>query len=130
MFFMLKRIFTFLLILALMPAGIDAQNVIAGKSDDMIAGDANSDGVVDISDVLLTVDFVLGKETASFVKEAADMNKDAVIDISDVLLIVDKILGKGEQNDDDGTPQIDDDGANPNLPVLAPPSPGRHPAGS
>ena len=84
------------------------------------SGDVNADGTCDISDVLLTVDYILGKHPASFSEEAADMNNDHVIDISDVLLIVDKILGKLPE-DDDGTPPVDDDDdANPHLPVLAP----------
>ena len=85
------------------------------------SGDVNADGSCDISDVLLTVDYILGKHPASFSLEAADMNGDNVIDISDVLLIVDKILGKAQEDEDDGTPPVDDDDdANPHLPVLAP----------
>ncbi len=106
--------------MALMSVCMYAQDDIVADADEIISGDANGDGAVDISDVLLTVDYILGKEALSFVKEAADMNKDTVIDISDVLLIVDKILGREEQDPDDGTPPVDDDGANPNLPVLAP----------
>ncbi len=59
-----------------------------------LMGDANGDGSVDISDVLLTVDYVLGKSVSSFIFLNADMDQSGRIDISDVLAIVDKILGK------------------------------------
>ncbi len=59
-----------------------------------LMGDANADGVVDISDVLVTVDYILGKNPNPFDFANADMDKTGQIDISDVLMIVDKILGK------------------------------------
>lgn len=59
-----------------------------------LMGDANGDGTVDISDVLVTVDYILGKNPDPFVFANADMDKTGQIDISDVLLIVDKILGR------------------------------------
>ena len=57
-------------------------------------GDVNNDGVVDISDVLMVVDHILGKPLLSYHGEYADMNGDGVVDISDVLMVVDLILGK------------------------------------
>ena len=62
--------------------------------DSTLIGDANGDGAVDISDVLLTVDFILGKQVSIFFFKNADVNFDNGIDISDVLGIVDIILGK------------------------------------
>ena len=59
-----------------------------------LMGDVNGDGAVDISDVLLAVDYVLGKRPDPFIFANADMDLTGQIDISDVLLIVDKILGK------------------------------------
>lgn len=61
---------------------------------ELLRGDANDDGLVDVSDVLLTVDYILGKPSEGFVQENADVTNDGVIDISDVLGIVDIILGK------------------------------------
>ena len=60
-----------------------------------LRGDVNNDGTVDISDVLATVDFVLGRANGDFNLQAADVFTDGVIDISDVLGIVDIILGRG-----------------------------------
>ena len=59
-----------------------------------LLGDVNDDGKVDISDVLMTVDYVLGRVQDTFVIKAADWDKNRNIDISDVLGIVDLILGK------------------------------------
>ena len=56
-------------------------------------GDVNHDGAVDISDVLATVDYILGKRLDVFYKDDADINGDGEINISDVLCIVDIILG-------------------------------------
>ena len=57
-------------------------------------GDVNGDGVIDISDVLCVVDYILGKKVEPFDRSVADLNTDNAIDISDVLLLVDMILGK------------------------------------
>ena len=62
--------------------------------NELLRGDANDDGQVDISDVLLTVDYILGKPCEGFVQDNADVMQDGEIDISDVLGIVDIILGK------------------------------------
>ena len=62
--------------------------------DSTLIGDANGDGTVDISDVLVTVDYILGKQVSVFFFKNADVNFDNSIDISDVLGIVDIILGK------------------------------------
>ncbi|MBR4365877.1 MAG: CotH kinase family protein, partial [Bacteroidaceae bacterium] len=63
-------------------------------------GDANMDGTVDISDVVLLVNYILGSTdtTAAYgVTTYADMNSDSLIDISDVVAIVNKILGGNEE---------------------------------
>ena len=57
-------------------------------------GDVNHDGAVDISDVLATVDYILGKNPVNYSKSEGDINNDGEINISDVLCIVDIILGK------------------------------------
>ena len=63
-------------------------------------GDVNMDGAVDISDVVLVVNYVLGSTDASAeygVLKYGDMNADGFIDISDVVAIVNKILGGSTQ---------------------------------
>ena len=58
------------------------------------------DGAVDISDVVLAVNYVLGSADASAeygVTTYGDMNADGTVDISDVVVIVNKILGGNTQ---------------------------------
>ena len=72
-------------------------NVFTWTTDDddsTLRGDANGDGEVNISDVLVTVDYILGKQVSVFIFKNADVNFDESIDISDVLEIVNIILGK------------------------------------
>ncbi len=65
---------------------------------DAATGDVNHDGCVDISDVLLTVDYILGKNPANYIPSDGDINHDGEINISDVLSIVDIILGQNSYN--------------------------------
>ena len=88
------------------------------------SGDVNNDGVVDISDVVLTVNYILGSTSAVFNQDAADINKDGNIDISDVVALVNMILnGTGTGMGD--TPQAYltcPDGHHPHLIDLGLPS--------
>ncbi len=52
-------------------------------------GDINSDGLVNISDVYLVVNVILGNATTSRV----DVNGDGRTDVSDVYEVVNKIVG-------------------------------------
>ena len=61
-----------------------------------LAGDVNGDGVVNITDVTMTVNHVLGNHSESFDETVADMNDDGKINISDVSLIVGVVLN-GQQ---------------------------------
>ena len=58
----------------------------------VIPGDANGDGVVDVSDVVAIVNKILEKPSASFNEQAADVNGDGVIDVSDEVAVVNIIL--------------------------------------
>ncbi|MBR1556363.1 MAG: dockerin type I repeat-containing protein [Prevotella sp.] len=55
-------------------------------------GDVNGDGRVDITDVTLTIDYILGRIPIGFSQSAADVNADGKIDITDVTTIIDKVL--------------------------------------
>ena len=63
-----------------------------------VAGDANGDGNVSITDAVAIVNYILtnGHPTGNFVFSAADMNGDKAITISDATAIVNRIL-KGEE---------------------------------
>ena len=56
-------------------------------------GDVNLDGSVDISDVVLMVNYILGDSSLVNVPLYGDMNDDSSVDISDVVALVNIILG-------------------------------------
>jgi len=58
------------------------------------AGDVNDDGNVNVSDIVVVVNFILGGGTTGDVCEG-DMNGDAVVNVSDIVQIVNYILGGG-----------------------------------
>lgn len=56
------------------------------------SGDANGDGRVDANDIVLLVNYMMGKVAASSLYlKAADANKDGKIDAADIVWIVNKI---------------------------------------
>ena len=59
-----------------------------------IAGDVNDDSLINILDVIQTVNIILGANPNPTDNEfwAADMNQDGNIDILDIVLIVNTIL--------------------------------------
>ena len=58
----------------------------------VLLGDVNMDGNLDISDVVAIVNYILGSEPSVFNSTAADLNKDSNIDISDVVRLVNLVL--------------------------------------
>lgn len=70
--------------------GIDLQGHCVNS---MLTGDVNRDGIVDVSDLNIIVNCILGIEDNEF----ADINGDDVIDVSDVNLISDIILKIDDQ---------------------------------
>ena len=58
-----------------------------------ILGDINSDGNVNIIDVVILVDFILGYQSLNNSQlQQADMNNDGIINIIDIVLLVEGIL--------------------------------------
>lgn len=58
------------------------------------AGDLNADGVINVLDIVSTVNFVLGVNTPSDDELcAADMNGDGIINVLDIVSIVNIVLG-------------------------------------
>ena len=53
-------------------------------------GDVNGDEAIDILDVVLTVNMILGAVDQS---SAADINQDGIINVLDVILLINTILG-------------------------------------
>jgi len=57
-------------------------------------GDINGDGLVDVFDILLVIDFMLSTQIPTPSQfAAADLNHDTIIDVFDVILLIDVILG-------------------------------------
>lgn len=59
--------------------------------DEPIAGDINGDGIIDVCDVNLAINFMLGKVETS---ELADVNGDGKVDVTDINILINIILGK------------------------------------
>ena len=72
------------------PAG-DAVND-QGCSVNAILGDGNGDTTVNVTDLVVSVNYILGNNPTPFVFKAADVNNDDLIDVRDIVGIVDIIL--------------------------------------
>lgn len=59
-----------------------------------IPGDVNSDGTIDVSDIMALANYILGKGVDGFNINVADVNEDNKIDVSDIMKLANKILGK------------------------------------
>ena len=58
------------------------------------SGDVNEDSIIDILDLVLIVNVILGQSNLSDTQTyAADMNLDGIINIQDIILIINLILG-------------------------------------
>ena len=94
------------------------------SATDIIKGDTNNDGLVNMTDVTFLINIILGKEVEEYAMENADVNADGYINMGDVTKTIDIILGKSDGGDDPGDdgdkPPVGGDDANPGLPVLMP----------
>ncbi len=66
-------------------------------SSPVLAGDANGDGKISITDAVYVVNYVLHQPAADFNAVAADVNGDGNITITDAVMIVNIILGQGNE---------------------------------
>ena len=64
------------------------------ETPDLTRGDLNGDGMVDVSDVSLLIDVVLGKTVELADGAVCDLNGDGNTDVTDVSLLIDIVLGK------------------------------------
>jgi hypothetical protein len=67
------------------------------ESIEYIPGDANGDGLVNVTDIVATVNFIMEKPVESFNKEAADLNGDGDINVTDIVMMVSIIMNGGNQ---------------------------------
>ena len=68
-------------------------DALEGKLN-MLKGDANGDGIVNVTDVMTVVGYILHSELTAFVFANADVDENQIINVTDVMKIVDIILGK------------------------------------
>ena len=64
-------------------------NIISSRK-----GDANGDNEVNITDVIVIVDYILNRPIRIFLFSNADMDKNGEVNITDALKVVDIILGR------------------------------------
>jgi hypothetical protein len=84
-------------------SGAEAQNyeisyvngklIITEASDSSyIPGDVNGDGVVNVTDIVATVNFIMEKPSDGFNEDAADLNDDGVVNVTDIVKMVSIIM--------------------------------------
>ena len=59
-----------------------------------LLGDLNHDGFVNITDVVLLVNYILGTDEGVVVESEADINGDTIVNITDVVALTNIILGQ------------------------------------
>ena len=61
--------------------------------NEIVSGDINADGSIDILDVVNLVSFILGTDSPTDIELfAADQNNDGILDVIDIVILVDGIL--------------------------------------
>ena len=78
-------------------------------------GDVNGDRKIDSTDLMLLVNYIMGKDPTGIDLDAADVNKDTKVNVVDVTKVVDIINKNAIGNDDDG--EIHND-VEPDDPVI------------
>ncbi len=71
----------------------NVQQVTLKEADDSLFGDVNIDGSVDVADVNIVVNIILGKETNADYIARADLDGNGTVDVTDVNQLVNIILG-------------------------------------
>ena len=65
------------------------ENIYLGVEDDFILGDVNQDGILNILDIVIIVNQLLGNEYNLI----ADVNEDGFVNVLDVVMVVNILLG-------------------------------------
>ncbi len=66
---------------------------LSGEDNPVIIGDANCDGIVNVLDVITTINYILGVNPTPFCFENADTNLDGIINVLDVIATVNIVTG-------------------------------------
>ena len=68
------------------------ENTWEPEEPEIIPGDVNDDGIVNISDVTTLIDYLLDNGSVTINFEATDLNGDTLINIADVTLLIDLLI--------------------------------------
>lgn len=63
-------------------------NITVTNTANVLKGDANDDGEIDVADVVQTVNYILGRTPNVFARQNADVNEDGEINVGDLVGIV------------------------------------------
>ncbi|MBR5846586.1 MAG: leucine-rich repeat protein [Bacteroidaceae bacterium] len=58
-------------------------------------GDTNGDGIINVSDIVSVINYIMEQPEGAFNKEAADVNQDGDINVSDVVEMINLIMKNG-----------------------------------
>lgn len=76
------------------PEAASSTITVKESTPEYTPGDVNNDGNINVRDVIMVVDYILGNEPNGFVFEAADMNGSGDINVRDIIIIIDIILNE------------------------------------
>lgn len=75
---------------------LDLQQLMSSTSEmsvvDYISGDVNNDDLINVTDAIGIVNYILQQTPSVFVEGAADVNQDGIINVTDAISVVNKIL--------------------------------------
>ena len=83
---------------ATVPLGLGDERWTIVYPQGLLMGDVDSNDEVNVTDAVLIIDEILGKNPSNFNAIAADVNYDTYINVTDVVLVIDHILGKTNLN--------------------------------
>jgi glucose/arabinose dehydrogenase len=69
-------------------------NIYQLISDEQIGmmGDLNQDGLINVQDIIISINIILGGDPSDYELWSGDLNEDSVIDILDIVLLINLIL--------------------------------------
>ena len=70
----------------------DSSFILSGKPLPSKLGDSDGDSLVNVTDVVTAVNYILQKNPAAFIFKQTDLNNDGVINVLDIIGIIDRIL--------------------------------------
>jgi hypothetical protein len=66
---------------------------LTGEGDDLLIGDVNGDGEVNIGDVTAIINYILTNSGGSYINmDQADINHDGEVNVSDVTSLINLII--------------------------------------